>query len=79
MRNRWEMVIVARYGADGKCSERVSQYSGHGALCWPEERASEALSITVFLKSITKEYYNDYLKCTFNLILLQRNMKVTCY
>ncbi len=39
-------MIVARYGADGKCSERVSQYSSDGALCWPEEGAAEALSIT---------------------------------
>ncbi len=39
-------MILARYGADGKCSERVSQYSGDGALCWPEEGAAEALSIT---------------------------------
>ncbi len=32
MGNGWGMMIMARYGADGKCSERVSQYSGEEAL-----------------------------------------------
>ncbi len=48
MGNRWGMMIVTRYGADGKCSGGVSQYSGVGALCWPEEGVAEALSITVW-------------------------------
>ncbi len=35
-------MIVARYGADGKCSGGA----GDGALCWPKEGAAEAFSIT---------------------------------
>ncbi len=30
----------------GNVVEGVSQYSGDGALCWPEEEVAEALSIT---------------------------------
>ncbi len=30
----------------GNVVEGVSQYSGDGALCWPEEGSAEALSIT---------------------------------